>query len=231
GWPDRNLIVGGPADRGGGFDTILELGEEVEGMMGIRGAVFQHFEKHFQAPSVDRPGIENLNFKSTSAEEAYALEMPFSEEEVKQAAWNCDSFKSLGPDGVNFGFVKDFWPEVKSDFMRFLLEFYSNSKLVRGLNITFIVLILNVSIPLCMNDFRPILLVGSLCKVLAKVLAKRLRGVIGQVISESQYAFVKGRQILDGILIANELVDDATRKKKDIILFKVDFGKAYDSVD
>jgi hypothetical protein len=54
--------------------------------------------------------------------------------------------------------------------------------------------------------------------------------VIGSVISESKTAFVKDRQILDGILIANETVDEARKTKKEL-LFKVDFEKAYDSVD
>jgi len=43
--------------------------------------------------------------------------------------------------------------------------------------------------------------------------------------------FVKNRQILDGILIANEVVDEARKKNKDLMLFKVDFEKVYDSVD
>jgi len=68
-------------------------------------------------------------------------------------------------------------------------------------------------------------------KILAKVLANRLRSVIGSVVFESQSAFVKGKQILDGILIANEAVDEATRMKKELLLFKVDFEKAYDSVE
>ncbi|MCI35255.1 LINE-1 reverse transcriptase like, partial [Trifolium medium] len=51
------------------------------------------------------------------------------------------------------------------------------------------------------------------------------------VISESQTAFVKDRQIFDGILIANEAVDEARKTKKELLLFKVDFEKAYDSVD
>jgi len=46
-------------------------------------------------------------------------------------------------------------------------------------------------------------------KILSKVLANRLRSIMGSVISDSQSAFIKGRQILDGILVANEVVDDA----------------------
>lgn len=51
------------------------------------------------------------------------------------------------------------------------------------------------------------------------------------MVSDSQSAFVKGKQILDGILVANEAVDEARRLNKEMLLFKVDFEKAYDSVD
>jgi len=67
--------------------------------------------------------------------------------------------------------------------------------------------------------------------VLAKVLANRLRFIIGLLVSDTQSAFVHGKHILDGILIENEVVDEAKSMNKDILLFKVDFEKAYDSID
>ncbi|MCI21997.1 cysteine-rich receptor-like protein kinase [Trifolium medium] len=115
--------------------------------------------------------------------------------------------------------------------MRLVSEFHRNGKLTKGLNSTFIALIPKVDSPQRLNDFRPISLVGSLYKILAKVLANRVHLVIGSVIFETQTAFVKDRQILDGILIANEVVDEARRFNKELMLFKVDFEKAYDSVD
>ncbi|XP_045797575.1 uncharacterized protein LOC123891718 [Trifolium pratense] len=188
-------------------------------------------ESHFQAPNVDRPGVDDLQFKRLDPLEIGGLTKPFSETEVKLAVWDCDSFKSPGPDGINFGFIKDFWAELRDDMMRFLSDFHRNGRLTKGINSTFIALIPKTDSPQRLNDFRPISLVGSLYKILAKVLANRLRQVIGSVISESQTAFVKNRQILDGILIANEVVDEARKSKKDLLLFKVDFEKAYDSVD
>lgn len=76
-----------------------------------------------------------------------------------------------------------------------------------------------------MSDFQPISLIGCMYKALSKELANRLRKVIHLLILDCQSTFIKGRQIFDGVLIANELVDDAKRKKKEAVYFKVDFEK------
>jgi len=152
-------------------------------------------------------------------------------EEVKNAIWDCDSYRCSGPDGVNFGFFKDFWIDMKDDLMRFVSEFHRNGRLSKGINSTVITLIPKKECLQRLNDYRPISLVGSLYKVLAKLLANHLKCVIGSVVSDSHSAFVKGRQILDGILVANEVVDEAKKLNRDLLLFKVDFEKAYDSVD
>nr|ABD32615.1 RNA-directed DNA polymerase, putative [Medicago truncatula] len=189
--------------------SIFVNGAVVEGVQPIRNAVYAHFAEHFQSTNVERPSVANLNFRSLSVSEGVSLIKHFSVQENKEAVWDCDSDKSPGPDGINFGFIKEFWIEMKDEIVRFVSEFHRNGKLSKGINTTFIALIPKVDSPQKLNDFRPISLVGSLYKILAKLLANRLRGVIGSVVSESQSAFVKNRQILDGILIANEAVDKA----------------------
>ncbi|GJR67297.1 F-actin-capping protein subunit alpha [Tanacetum coccineum] len=64
-------------------------------------------------------------------------------------------------------------------------------------------------------------------KVIAKILANRLVTVLEDIVSESQSAFVKDRQILDGPLILNELVQWCKKAKQQSMFFKVDFEKAY----
>ena len=74
-------------------------------------------------------------------------------------------------------------------------------------------------------------MVSSLYKIIAKVLAKRLQSVLGGTISNSQGAFVAGKQILDVVLVANEVVEDYRRSNKEGLVFKLDFEKAYDNLN
>ncbi|XP_024640483.1 uncharacterized protein [Medicago truncatula] len=84
------------------------------------------------------------------------------------------------------------------------------------------------------EDYRPISLLGCLYKLVAKVLARRLAKVMNPIISLNQSAFLKGRNLVDGVMAINEIVDFAKKFKKECLILKVDFEnfeKAYDSVD
>ena len=82
-----------------------------------------------------------------------------------------------------------------------------------------------------LGDYRPISLIGGLYKLLAKVMTNRLKKVIEKVISPDQNAFIKGRQILDGSLIANEVIDSWQKRGEKGIICKLDIEKAYDSIN
>jgi hypothetical protein len=51
-----------------------------------------------------------------------------------------------------------------------------------------------------------------------------------KLISPNQSAFIKGRQLVDGVVAVNEIIDLARKEKRSCLIFKVDFEKTYDSV-
>ncbi|RVW99807.1 LINE-1 retrotransposable element ORF2 protein [Vitis vinifera] len=109
-------------------------------------------------------------------------------------------------------------------------EFHNNGIINQNTNASFIILLPKKSQSKKISDFRPISLITCLYKVIAKVLSGLLGGVLLETIHSTQGAFVQGRQILDAVLIANEIVDEKRRSREEGVVFKIDFEKAYDHV-
>lgn len=91
--------------------------------------------------------------------------------------------------------------------MKVFEKFFLRAKFEKSFNATFIALIPKKGEVVNVLEFRPISLLGSVYKIIAMVLASRLRKVMGNLVSSSQFAFIGGRQIADTILVANECVD------------------------
>ncbi|XP_028091070.1 uncharacterized protein LOC114291222 [Camellia sinensis] len=172
----------------------------------VKQAVLSHFRNHFAESWTSRPQIFGP-FVTISPEVAVGLEAMFTEEEIWAAIQDCDGNKAPGLDGFNLACIKKCWEIMKGDILQMMYEFHTNGKLARGVNSSFMVLIPKKNNPIGLGDYRPISLVTSVYKILAKVLSRRLKKVLPSVIDKVQSAFVSGRYILDGVLIANEVVD------------------------
>ncbi|MFS8007526.1 putative RNA-directed DNA polymerase [Helianthus anomalus] len=197
----------------------------------IKKNVFQFFRDKFKEDVVNRPFVRSDNIKKISDQESVFLVDKFSTEELKEAVADCGGDRAPGPDGFNFKFLKHFWDIFEGDFVEVLNEFHSRKEVSRGCASSFITLIPKVKDATCLNEYRPISLVGAINKVLSKVLANRLKKVLPSVISESQSAFLKGKFILDGPLIINEVINWFKKCKRKAFLLKLDFEKAYDNVN
>jgi hypothetical protein len=77
----------------------------------------------------------------------------------------------------------------------------------------------------------PIALINVVFKIVSKAFALKLDPISHRVISPNQTAFIKGRFILDGALVLQEIIHELKREKLGGSLLKIDFEKAYDRVN
>jgi hypothetical protein len=101
------------------------------------------------------------------------------------------------------------------------------------MNHTFITLIPKKQGTCNFNQFRPISLCNFCYKIISKILVNRLRPLLPKIIEPSQAAFVPGRWITESVVLAQEIMHNfkQSKKKKGNVWLKLDFHKAYDSLE
>lgn len=158
---------------------------------------------------------------------------PFMAKDVEKALFMMKPNKLPGPDGFTAGFYQKHWKIVKQDICSAVLAFLNGGDMPAIVNSTVLVLIPKVKNPQDLTQFRPIALCNVLYKICSKVIANRLRGVLDDIISEEQSAFVPGRLITDNVLVAYESIHYLKNKKgkSGSCAVKLDMAKAYDRVE
>ena len=159
-----------------------------------------------------------------------SLVRPFVEE-VQAAIAGLKGEGSPRPDGLPVLFYEEFWALAKGDVMVTLEELRSPQANMEKINKSYLFMLPKRQGAESINDYRPIALSNSIYLIMAKVLANRLKEVIEALIGLFQYALISGRQLPDSVVLAGEILAAWKAQGTKGLMWKVDFAKAYDSLD
>ena len=155
----------------------------------------------------------------------------FTSQEIREACFSLNPNKAPGPDGFNGYFFRKAWSIIGEDVTRAIQEFFSSGKLLGEFNSTLIYLIPKVTNPSSFGDFRPISCCNFIYKIIAKLIAGRIKVLLPLIITKTQSAFIAGRKIGDNIMLIQEFFRDYHKDAgPPRCALKVDLQKAYDSL-
>lgn len=171
------------------------------------------------------------DFYPQTAPDLSDLISPFSEAEALNAIKRMNVNSAPGPDGFGPAWYAACWPVVKDDIMQFLNAFHSSAIELDKINRAHIVLLPKCEGATAPKDFRPVSLQNCPVKVVNKILTSRLQIHIQKLVDIDQTGFIRGRSISENFVYATELVQYCHRNKLPTVVLKLDFAKAFDSVN
>ncbi|XP_026417206.1 uncharacterized protein LOC113312685 [Papaver somniferum] len=154
-------------------------------------------------------------------------------EEVKNVIFSMQPWTTPGLDGFPPGFYQEMWSIVGEDTVRMVQSFFRSKHMLKQINHNFVSLIPKVNNPKSAADFRPISLCNVAYKIISKLLASRLKGLLDRIITPYQSAFLSGRLITNTIVIDHELIDSMKHCKAENgwMAIKLDMSKAFDIIE
>jgi hypothetical protein len=158
------------------------------------------------------------------------LTAPINLQEIKNALDNMEADKAPGPDGFTPRFYKACWPIIKKDLLRMVRKSQNCLKLGGSTNSTFLALIPKEKGASNFSRFRPISLCNTSYKLVTKIIATRLKVILPSIIPENQGGFIKGRQILDNIVLVQEALHSSIQRKEKGMIIKLDLANAFDRI-
>jgi hypothetical protein len=166
-----------------------------------------------------------------STDENMELTLPFFPEEVGREIMEMKVDSTPGPDGLPIIFFQKFWERIQVVIMPMFQEFYIGALVMSRLNFGVITFIPNIVGATDTHQFRPITVINVIQRIFSKVCALRLALVMERLTHPSQFAFLKGRYIHDGILALHESIHEVKVRRLKGVFLNLDFQKAYDHLD
>ena len=175
---------------------------------------------------------KDIQFNSVTDEDNKILEQNISEKEILDSVKQLKKSKSPGSDGFTSEFYQFFWTDIKHPLTESIHYSFQKGELSIEQKRGILTLIPKKNKDrLYLQNWRPITLLNTDYKIIAKILANRLQKVLPYVINEDQTGYIKGRFIGQNIRIIDDVLYFAKSEKLPGIILTIDFEKAFDSIN
>jgi hypothetical protein len=151
-------------------------------------------------------------------------------EELGRALKKLPSGKAPGIDGLPAEFFKRYWYDLKSDFQSVLECSFKSGVLPDSMKLSVITLIFKKDSRADLKNYRPISLLCTDYKMIAKCLAERMKTILPSLIASDQTGFMKDCYMAK-ISLSLDVQENLSRDYKPGLCFQADWEKAYNLVD
>ena len=176
--------------------------------------------------------LQSLNVMQLSEDEKLVLEEHIVKEEIIEAVKSLSNLKSPGSDGLPVEVYKHYLLKLIPFLLELFKEVLQRQLLHQSARMGIITLLEKIGRdPLYLNDWRPLSLLNTDYKILAKILATRLNIVLSNIIHPMQTGLIKGRNIADNLIKLTNLIDVANKTNKKMLFISFDFEKTFDTME
>jgi hypothetical protein len=198
---EKSSITSLSVENSDGSITVLSTIEEfLEMASGFYASLYsKKLPANRQASMIEYMGKNSA--RSLESSQRKECDKPISVEELESALKKLPSGSAPGIDGLPAEFLRFFWDELKDDFHDVLIESFNTGMLPETMKASVVTLIYKKKSRQDIRNHRPISLLCSDYKIIAKVMAEKLKGVLPNLIQEDQTGFVKDRYVGENIML------------------------------
>lgn len=174
----------------------------------------------------------HISFPELFESQRAQLEAPLTIEELQKAVGTFPNCKAPGEDGIPIEVYKQYSEELLPQLLRVFNEARAKAVLPPSMSKVNIVLLLKPGKdPVDPGVYRPISLLQSNIKILAKALAIRVNGVIASIVHDDQAGFTPNKSTAVNLRRLFLNIQSQANNMGNRALLSLDATKAFDSID
>ena len=194
---------------------------------GVPGDAADPADAPFDEQALERL-LAHVPRKLSAAASAH-IERPFTLAELEAAARAAPSGRSPGLDGLPAELFKVHIDVLGPVLLAGFNDAYARGRLPDSITQAAIVLLLKKgNDPDACGSYRPLAMLSAIYKILARMIANRLKTVIGAVCGEDQTAYIANRVIQENIELATAAIEIMRRDNSEGVAIAHDSQKAFD---